>query len=59
LALAAMRANTWRLLPRVMVLGQSLLGLLNLLLLVPVGMRLIHLAMADETWLALVFFSEA
>lgn len=54
-----MRANTWRLLPRVMVLGQSLLGLLNLLLLAPVGMRLIHLAMADETWLALVFLSEA
>jgi heme A synthase len=53
--LASMRSASRRIgfLVKVAVLGQLALGTLNLILLAPIGLQLVHLVLADTAWIAL------
>ena len=43
----------------VLVISQVVLGLINLTMLAPVPLQLMHLAMADAVWISMVLFAAA
>jgi heme A synthase len=56
-AVSSARARSLSRLVTVLFVGQFAAGLLNLSLLAPIWMQLVHLLLADATWIALVLMS--